>query len=67
MTIVSCNERAEINFEKKVDWSKRTATITNKDSLTFGKTYLSIYSQIYSFFEDKKVRLKSNGKLKKHK
>lgn len=31
-----------------VDWNAKNATISAKDSLEFGRTYLSIYSQIYS-------------------
>lgn len=31
-----------------VDWSARIAEMNNSDSLEYGKSYLSIYSQIYS-------------------
>ncbi|WP_117879342.1 DUF3124 domain-containing protein [Aureibaculum luteum] len=36
-----------------VDWKKRTINISQKDSLQFGRTYLSVYSQIYSYTEHK--------------
>lgn len=35
------------------NWSKRMVDISQKDSLEYGKSYLSIYSQIYSLSEHK--------------
>ena len=32
-----------------VDWSNRRVTLPVQDSLTYGKSYLSVYSQIYSY------------------
>jgi hypothetical protein len=57
ITVFSCNQKQDIDLEKKVDWSSKKAPIYQADSLTFGKTYLSIYSQIYSFSEHKKHNL----------
>jgi len=50
---ISCYKKEETNEIEKVDWKKRTANIKQIDSLDFGRTYLSIYSQIYSFTEHK--------------
>jgi hypothetical protein len=51
--LFACNERKEISSINPENWSKRYVTITAKDSLEFGKSYLSIYSQIYSMSERK--------------
>ncbi len=50
---VSCNNKEETSEIEKVDWKKRTVNISSKDSLEFGRSYLSVYSQIYSFTEHK--------------
>lgn len=46
--LFSCNEKKEISSINPENWSKRKIDLTSKDSLEFGKSYLSIYSQIYS-------------------
>jgi hypothetical protein len=50
---LSCNEEKEISSINPENWSKRTANLIAKDSLEYGKSYLSIYSQIYSMSEHK--------------
>ena len=52
-TVFACTKKNEISSINPENWSKRTANLNNKDSLEFGKTYLSIYSQIYSISEHK--------------
>ncbi|WP_417444984.1 DUF3124 domain-containing protein [Joostella sp.] len=49
--MISCETNTEGTDEtiQMVDWSERTASIPAKDSLINGQTYLSIYSQIYSY------------------
>lgn len=52
----------KINLEKdkdpiKINWSKRVATVSTTDSLTSGHSYLSIYSQIYSYSQHKTYNL----------
>ena len=49
----SCMEEVEISSINPVNWSKREVSIPMKDSLEHGKSYLSIYSQIYSSSEHK--------------
>ncbi|MBT8177980.1 MAG: DUF3124 domain-containing protein [Eudoraea sp.] len=44
----SCNDQVDISSINPVNWEKRAIEIKNIDSLTQGKTYLSVYSQIYS-------------------
>ena len=56
---LSCNEKKEISSTNPENWSKRTIDITRIDSLEYGKSYLSIYSQIYSFTEHKTHNLTS--------
>lgn len=51
LSIISCNEQKKISSTNPENWSKRIIDITQKDSLEFGKSYLSIYSQIYSLSE----------------
>lgn len=51
--IFACNKKHETSGFEKVDWKKRIANINPKDSLDFGRSYLSVYSQIYSFTEHK--------------
>ncbi|MGB3150135.1 MAG: DUF3124 domain-containing protein, partial [Maribacter sp.] len=34
-----------------IDWSDKIIVLPTKDSISYGKTYLSVYSQIYSFSE----------------
>ncbi|MDO6760699.1 DUF3124 domain-containing protein [Tamlana sp. 2_MG-2023] len=50
---MACNEENQISSLHPENWSKRTIDISQKDSLQFGKSYLSIYYQIYSLSENK--------------
>ncbi|WP_179345649.1 DUF3124 domain-containing protein [Winogradskyella ursingii] len=52
----SCENKREED-PIKVDWKKRTVSHTISDSLETGKSYLSIYSQIYSLSQHKKYNL----------
>lgn len=51
--IFGCSENEEVSSINPENWLKRTAHISETDSLEFGKSYLSIYSQIYSISEHK--------------
>ncbi len=53
LLLSSCMQPAEISSIDPENWAKRKADIRNLDSLEYGKTYLSIYSQIYSTSEHK--------------
>ena len=57
--ISSCNEKKEISSINPENWSKRAIELSSKDSLEFGKSYLSVYSQIYSITEHKTHNLTS--------
>lgn len=54
LMLLSCNEKPKktepIHAE---NWAKRKIDIKKKDSLEYGKSYLSIYSQIYSISQHK--------------
>ncbi len=50
----SCNHDQEISSINPENWSKRAINIDDKDSLEYGKSYLSIYSQVYSMSEHRK-------------
>lgn len=54
-----CNEQKEISSTNPENWSKRQVDISKKDSLEYGKSYLSIYSQIYSNSEHRTHNLTS--------
>ncbi len=51
LLIFSCNEKNENSSRDPQNWNKRTIDLTTKDSLEYGKSYLSVYSQIYSLTE----------------
>nr|WP_139958854.1 DUF3124 domain-containing protein [Flavicella sediminum] len=53
LLVFSCNVKREESSINPENWSKRIAHINDKDSLEYGKSYLSIYSQIYSTTEHK--------------
>ena len=53
LCISSCSKKKEVSSINPENWSKRSVVINTKDSLEFGKSYLSIYSQIYSLSEHK--------------
>ena len=53
----SCNETSNGDGYEKIDWSTRQANIQPTDSLESGKSYLSVYSQIYSYSQHKMYNL----------
>lgn len=55
--LFSCMEEKEMSSINPENWSVRKATINESDSLNYGKSYLSIYSQIYSISEHKTLNL----------
>lgn len=57
--MLSCNNQKEMSSISPENWSKRAINLSLKDSLEYGKTYLSIYSQIYSMSEHKTHNLTS--------
>lgn len=57
--ISACDEKEEIISINPENWSKRSIELSLKDSLEFGKSYLSVYSQIYSITEHKTHNLTS--------
>lgn len=57
--LFSCNEKKKISSTNPENWSKITVTVNTKDSLEYGKSYLSIYSKIYSDTEHKTHNLTS--------
>lgn len=49
----SCQENNPTDSPHHENFEKRTVALRNPDSLESGKTYLSVYSQIYSLSEHK--------------
>jgi len=64
LCIFSCNRTKEISSINTENWTKREAKINVNDSLEYGKSYLSIYSQIYSMSEHKTHNLTSMVSLR---
>ncbi|SFS40029.1 DUF3124 domain-containing protein [Lutibacter maritimus] len=48
---ISCENSKEISSIAPINWEKRTLNSKLSDSLQIGKSYLSVYSQIYSTTE----------------
>tara|TARA_B100000929_G_scaffold288923_1_gene278392 strand:- start:567 stop:1076 length:510 start_codon:yes stop_codon:yes gene_type:complete len=46
--IASCEDKKTISSYNPVNWETRSAKISEIDSLQNGKSYLSVYSEIYS-------------------
>lgn len=53
----ACEDLKENSSLNPVNWEKRTVSQGLSDSLIVGKTYLSVYSEIYNFTEHKTHRL----------
>src|SRR5690606_4510589 len=51
ISLFSCENKKEMSSINPVNWTKRAIQINPNDSLIYGETYLSIYSQIYSYTE----------------
>jgi len=60
----SCENQQEISSVNPVNWEKRRATVKISDSLISGKTYLSIYSEIYSESEHRTINLTATISLR---
>lgn len=57
IVFTACKEKEMKNNYHVPDWSARKATLSNKDSLAFHKTYLPVYAQIYHISHETKVNL----------
>lgn len=64
MLFFSCTDEKENSSLNKENWSKRVANINTTDSLVLGKSYLSIYSQIYNRTEHKTHNLVATASLR---
>ena len=62
--LFSCETEVKKETIDPVDWSERAAVIDVTDSLEQGKSYLSIYSQIYSVSALKKQNLAAMASLR---
>lgn len=51
LVVVACNNDPEISSINPVNWSKRKVELASSDSLVKGRSYLSVYSQVYSMTE----------------
>lgn len=54
--MLGCQQQAKFEVNEE-NWSKRAADIEKMDSLVYGKSYLSVYSQMYSFTQKQKYNL----------
>ncbi|WP_179376502.1 DUF3124 domain-containing protein [Winogradskyella wichelsiae] len=53
----SCDHVSNDEEYEKINWKERIATRKASDSLEVGKSYLSVYSQIYSYSQHKTYNL----------
>ena len=60
----SCETKKENTALNPENWSKRAIKLNASDSLSYGKSYLSIYSQIYSLTEHTKHNLTSMASMR---
>lgn len=53
--LISCVKSENKSKSKipKIDWNDRSVAINPHDSVTTGSTYLSVYSEIYSYSEER--------------
>lgn len=51
--LAACREPAEYEDYAPIDWESKKTELSGTDSLTFGKTYLPVYSHIYDRYEHK--------------
>lgn len=54
---LGCEEKPVMVDVKEENWSKRKAGLNVIDSLAYGKSYLSVYSQMYSLTQHQKYPL----------
>ncbi|MBR9914478.1 MAG: DUF3124 domain-containing protein [Algicola sp.] len=64
LIVLSCVTTEESESIHAENWSKRYTDVSVKDSLEFGKSYLSIYSQIYSISQHKTHNLTAMASLR---
>ncbi|HKK77838.1 MAG TPA: DUF3124 domain-containing protein [Saprospiraceae bacterium] len=53
----ACTSQFPITDIDEENWSKRAVDLPDTDSLIYGQSYLSVYSQMYSFTQKKKYNL----------
>lgn len=54
--LMGCSQQPTVEVNEE-NWSARKAAIEKGDSLIYGKSYLSVYSQIYSLTQKQKYNL----------
>lgn len=57
LILVACDEPVDSLKVTEENWASRRVALPITDSLTHGKSYLSVYSQIYSFSQNQKFNL----------
>ncbi len=57
LVMLGCQAEKDLDSIDTENWLKRKIDISQKDSLEYGKSYLSVYSQIYSFSQHEKYNL----------
>lgn len=54
--MMGCEQQPDVEIDEE-NWSKRAVDIEKTDSHVHGKSYLSVYSQMYSFTQKQKYNL----------
>ncbi len=58
LLVLGCSKKEDSSVNPE-NWTKRTIQLPKQDSLEYGKSYLSVYSQIYSITEHRTHNLTS--------
>lgn len=64
LTFFNCDEAKEISSVNPENWTKRRADLSFKNSLEYGKSYLSIYSETYSLSEHRTRNLTAMASMR---
>ena len=64
LLLISCNEKKSTVFVETINWEKRSIALNPADTFETGKTYLSVYPQIYSRNEDRTEDLTATVSLR---
>lgn len=63
-SLYCCDSNISEDEFERINWSARVANVSSLDSIETGKSYLSIYSQIYSLSQHKKYNLTAMASLR---
>ncbi|TNE62183.1 MAG: DUF3124 domain-containing protein [Bacteroidetes bacterium] len=51
LSLGACNKKPEMSSINPINWEKRQVELSASDSLEYGSSYLSVYSEVYSLHQ----------------